>query len=74
MFAIEMFDYDTTLDTRTLQAILQVSRRVMDDSVVFACPKKKNLIKFVSRLEFMTSGQLPNDEDLKEVGEQIFKV
>lgn len=74
MFAIEYHDFDTTIDTKALQAKFRVTRKRTPESVIWVCPKKKDLVSFVYELEYDLSSKYPDDEDLKEVREEIFKI
>ena len=74
MFAIEYHDFDTTIDTKPLQAKFKVIRKRTPDSVIWVCPKKKDLVSFVYELEYDLSNKYPDDVDLKEVREEIFKI
>ena len=74
MFAIEYHDFDTDIDTKLLQAKFKVIRKRTPESVIWVCPKKTDLVSFVYELEYDLSNKYPDEVDLEEVREEIFKI
>jgi hypothetical protein len=74
MFSFTFDDFDHTIDTRTLQGICGVALQHNPDCTIASASTKKNLITFISKLEYKTSGQYPSQEDIKEIREMIEKI
>lgn len=74
MFAFTFNDFDRTLDTRTLQALNRVTLQHHQECTFAVAPTQKDLVNFISKLEYQTSGQYPSEDDLRDIREMIEKI
>ena len=72
-FAYDLFEFDAKAH-RNLMAAGGVARHTQGECTTILSPTKKGLIAFLSKLEYNTSGQYPNEFDLEEIKEGIYKL
>jgi len=72
-FAYDLFEFDAKAHSSLLLKS-GVARNTQGECTTILSPTKKGLIKFLSEMEYSTSGQYPSDLDLQEIQEGIYKL
>ena len=74
MFSFTFYDFDRTVDTRTLQALTRTVLQHHPECTFAIAPTKKDLVNFISKLEYKTSGQYPSEADVEDIKAMIEKI
>lgn len=72
-FAYDLFEFDAKAHSSLLFKS-GVARHTQGECTTILSPTKKGLIKFLSEMEYAHSGQYPNEFDLEEIQEGIYKL
>jgi len=72
-FGYDLFDFDVK---ENLGLIFKtgVARHTEGERTVIMSKTKKGLVKFLCELEYRTGNQYPNESDLEEINEGIYKL
>ena len=72
-FGYDLFDFNAK-EHSILIMKSGVTRHTVGERTVIMSKTKKGLVKFLSELEYRTGNQYPNEFDLEEINEGIYKL